>query len=152
MPAPSRGDIYYIDVPPEFRVEHEEFGPHWHVVVSSDDINHNLRIAVVVPLSSPLNKEGKPKDAGPYRNHRIKVIAGQITWYSGQKAAAGDSLAKTEQVFCLSRRYLESIPCCGKISDTGMSAIEAGLCHVLKIPIPKKLGGPVKPPLAQKTN
>ena len=150
MPAPSRGDIYYIDVPQEYRLGREECGPHWHVVVSSDEINHRLEIAVVIPLSSPENKDtGRPKDLGPYRNHRIRVHATQITWYQGQKSATGESLAKTEQVFCLSRRHLEGIPCCGKVGDAGMAAIESGLCHVLNIPVPQKVRGPVKPPIVQ---
>jgi hypothetical protein len=112
-----------------------------HVVVSRDEINVQGKIVIVVPLTSPENKEtGVPKNLGSFRNHRIRIPADQKIWDGdAPHTQEGDSLAKTEQLFCLTQSHLGKR--CGKLTVTARGSLEAGLCHVLDIPRVGRSGG-----------
>jgi len=131
---PLRGEIYYIEVPQEYRSGSELWGAHWHVVMSRNEINSQGHIVMVVPLTSPENKTtGHPKDAGAFRWHRIRIPDDQKVWIPGKKSSTGDSVALTEQAFCLSQNYLFDGPC-GTVTELALYSIEGGLAHVLDLP------------------
>src|SRR5258708_21985355 len=156
---PARGDLYYIDIPQEYRGEREDFGAHMHVVVSREEINKLGKVVIVVPLTSPTYKDGHPrqgtrKDEGIWRNSRIRIPDDQKIWdEDAPHKQTGESLAKTEQMFCISQNLLGTR--CGRVTDTALYSIEPGLCHVLNIPavgrakasILAGAGKPIQPPV-----
>jgi hypothetical protein len=134
MATPLRGEMYYIEVPQEYRSGSEEWGPHWHVVVSRNEINEQGNVVLVVPLTSMLSKTtGLPKDEGAFRFQRIRIPEDQKRWTAGKRQNTGDSLALTEQAFCLSQTYLFDGPC-GTVTDDALFSIEAGLTYVFGLP------------------
>src|SRR5439155_4710612 len=58
---PERGDIYRVEIEEYEAKGHEFRGCHYYVVVSNNALK-NLGLVIVVPLTSPENKEtGQPK-------------------------------------------------------------------------------------------
>jgi mRNA-degrading endonuclease toxin of MazEF toxin-antitoxin module len=130
---PARGDLYFLDVQQEHRGEREDYGSHMHVVVSRQEINELGRIVIVVPLTSPVGKDGKPKAVGLWRYSRIRIPAESKIWEDNAPHwQEGDSLAKTEQIFCVSQSSLGQK--CGKLTETALDSLESGLCFVLNLP------------------
>lgn len=144
-------------VPQEMRVGAEECYTHMHLVVSSQKINDDGHIVLVVPLVSPESRAtGDSKQWGPYRKSRIRIPADQKIWDADAPfTQQGDSLAKTEQLFCLSQDHLRGLKRCGCITDDALGAVEAGICDVLDIPAIAKrkpaeimiAGKPIRPPV-----
>jgi mRNA-degrading endonuclease toxin of MazEF toxin-antitoxin module len=152
--AHARGDLHFIEVPQEYRGEHEDFGTHMHVIVSRDDVNNQGKIVIVVPLTSPTSKlSGQQKNIGEYRLSRIRIPEEEKTWdIDAPHKQVGDSLAKTEQLFCITQNHLGKR--CGRISAHAMASLETGLCYVLGLPDFKRAaravsipGKPLLPPL-----
>ena len=150
---PKRGDLYFFEVPQEYRGKHEDYGPHMHVVVSREEINNDGKIVAVVPLTSPIGKDGKPKDVGLWRFSRIRIPSNQKIWESDSPhTQQGDSLAKTEQIFCVTQDVLGTR--CGKLPPDALGSLEPGMAFVLDIPTmssaAKALGNPgkaIRPPI-----
>lgn len=131
----SRGDLYFLHIPQEYRAEHEECFTHMHVVVSPNEINRIGQIAILVPLTSPENKEGQIKNTGQYQKFRIPIKAAQKHWdVDSPHKQEGDSLAKTEQVFCCCQTRLRELKRCGTLDPIALFSIEAGLQYVLGMP------------------
>jgi len=135
MESVHRGDMYFVNIPQELASDGVECYEHMHVVVSRDEVNSLGRIAIVVPLTSPLNKAGAPKNTGVFRDSRIKIPEDQKIWdVDAPHRQSGDSLAKTEQMFCISQVDLTREKRCGTITETAMNSLESGLCFVLNLP------------------
>lgn len=52
--VPSLGDVVHLDWSPA--VGHEMLGPHYGLVLSADLFNHGTGVAMVVPITSKLDK------------------------------------------------------------------------------------------------
>lgn len=154
---PKRGDLFFFEVPQEYRGKHEDYGPHMHVVVSREEINNDGKIVVVVPLTSPVSKDGKPKDVGLWRYSRIRIPAKEKIWEpDATHTQNGDSLAKTEQLFCVTQDVLGKR--CGRLTPTALGSLEPGLAFVLEIPVVSSAaavlanpGKPFRPPVKTST-
>jgi mRNA-degrading endonuclease toxin of MazEF toxin-antitoxin module len=154
--GPRRGDLYFINVPQESVPDGQECYEHMYVVVSNDDINAEGKMVSVVPLTSPINKDGKPKNVGIYRNARVRIPANQKVWESdAPHRQSGDSLAKTEQVCPMAQSELIRLKKCGHLTEIAMNSLESGLCDVLNIPNVGRAaaslaapGKPIRPPVA----
>lgn len=152
-----RGDMYFIDVPQEYRAEHEECFAHMHVVISRNELNGHGRTVIVAPMTSLASSFTglESKQTGIYRESRIRIPSNQKIWDSdAPHKQDGDSLVKTEQMFCLSQSYLKDLKRCGKLTDIAINSLESGLCYVLNIPIIGRKqakainpGGPIRPPM-----
>jgi mRNA-degrading endonuclease toxin of MazEF toxin-antitoxin module len=139
MKAPVRGDVYYLDRP--------QGDPHWHVVVSLNQLNQALDSILVVPLTSVTDTTGKRKDEGPAKRFRIALSPNLFTWYPGRKAPTGESLARVEWVSTF--RKTDLTESCGRLNGYGLGLLSLALAYVFQIPPPSPflVSGPISPPL-----
>jgi mRNA-degrading endonuclease toxin of MazEF toxin-antitoxin module len=143
--TPKRGELYELEIP-EGEIEGKEFfGVHAYVVVSVNAISENTRLAVVVPLTSPISKEtGARKDVGDYGRFRRKIPEGsKIRFPNTGTPYSGESIALTEQVRVISIERFKK-PAFGKLTEGAMAQIELGLAWVQGIPAPATRA-PVQP-------
>ena len=134
MAAPSRGDIYHIEIAHGEAMGHELEGPHWWVVLSITQLNQSLNLFTAVPLSSPNNKNnGKPKDEGDFRFFRIRVLQESKTKDQGRTDAVfnGSSIALTEQTRTFSTARITGQQRLGTVDEKALAAIEGGLLWVI---------------------
>jgi mRNA-degrading endonuclease toxin of MazEF toxin-antitoxin module len=138
VPAPKRGELYEIEILHGEHEGHELFGIHAYVVVSVNVIQNNVWTAVVVPLTSPINKEtGQRKDAGDYSRFRKKIPEGAKQRVAGVGSPySGESIALTEQVRVVdfAKRFHKAA--FATLTSGAMAQIELGLAFVLGIPSP----------------
>lgn len=124
-PSPQRGDIYWVKVPKKHTVGHEQYKRRPWLIVSNNAISQ-LEMVVGVPLSFKLHKKN--------RQFRIAIPATQIIHEVGSTNPLdpGERIALTEQVRALSTDRLEK-PRSGRVTDTALFAVEAGIVFVLDI-------------------
>ena|ERR1039457_3505319 len=137
--VPRRGDVYYLD--------HPKGDPHWHVVVSRDEMNQSLDSVLVVPLTSVIDDTGRRKDERPYDRFRICIPNNQFSWEDGERIPKGQSLARVEWTFAYRIKDLSTR--CGHLGDFYLGRLTLALAHVFKIPVPRPalVPGPIRPPL-----
>ena len=131
MLRPERGDIYHFDIPGSEIRGREFCGPHWWVVVSVSELNGSVFTAV--PLTSPNNSRGEPKDRGDLRYINIRIYPKSKIpdpAHRGSAIFTGESIAQTDQVRCLSVDRLEGKRF-GTLDELGLNAIEAGVLFVI---------------------
>ncbi|HEY5161964.1 MAG TPA: type II toxin-antitoxin system PemK/MazF family toxin [Terriglobales bacterium] len=122
-PNPQRGEIYWIDVPRRHTVGSEQYKRRPWLVVSTNAIGY-LPIVIGVPLSFEVQKKN--------RTFRIAILATDIILEPGATLDPGELVALTEQVRVLSTERME-FPRQGRITETALYAVEAGLAYVLDI-------------------
>ena len=122
-PNPQRGEIYWIDVPRRHTVGSEQYKRRPWLVVSTNAIGY-LPIVIGVPLSFEVQKKN--------RTFRIAILATDIILEPGATLDPGERVALTEQVRVLSTERME-FPRQGRITETALYAVEAGLAYVLDI-------------------
>jgi len=141
-----RGMIFWAEVfPKEGRgSEQVHYGPSPWLVMSADAIHQRFPIVQGVQLTSKHGKEGPP--GSPYRQHRIRILASQITHYQVAAPPSGsnpmppdknldptDQLALTEQARILSHARLLGNPV-AQVSPRALFSVEAGLRYVFDLP------------------
>jgi mRNA-degrading endonuclease toxin of MazEF toxin-antitoxin module len=124
-PRPQRGDIYWVKMPKQHTVGHEQQKRRPWLIVSNNAISA-LDMVMGVPLSFQLHKKN--------RQFRIAILAGDIIHEVGSTNPVdpGERIALTEQTRALSTDRLEK-PRSARISDTALFAVEAGIAFVLDI-------------------
>lgn len=122
---PQRGDIYWVNIPQRHTVGHEQYKRRPWLIVSNNAIVP-LGLVVGVPLSFQLQKKN--------RLFRISILATEIIREVGASNPLdpGERIALTEQVRTLSIDRLER-PRSGRVTDTALFAVEAGVAFVLDI-------------------
>lgn len=120
---PQRGDVYWVKIPKHHTVGHEQYKRRPFLIVSNNSI-HYLDMVIGVPLCSQTHKAN--------RQFRINVLASDIILDPGTTLDQRDRVALTEQVRALSVDRLEPTRQ-AKVSDTAVSAVEAGLAFVMDI-------------------
>jgi mRNA-degrading endonuclease toxin of MazEF toxin-antitoxin module len=121
---PSRGEVYYVEIPEREAQGHEQFGDRPWLIVSANHIHGNLDIVIAVPLTT------KEK---PNPQHRIDIPDADKIHEPGTSGWGGKTVALTEQirVLDLSRFTRTKV---GHIKPIGMAKVEAGIQHVLDLP------------------
>lgn len=95
----SKWEIYYCNLNPA--VGSEQRGTRPVVVISSNDVNHNLPVSTVIPLSS-IN----PGD---------KIYAMEVEMNAAITGLPKNSVAMLQQIRTVSHKRLTNL--CGKITD-----------------------------------
>src|SRR5579864_6093161 len=108
----KRGEVYWVDIPKKHTVGSEQYKRRPFLIVSNNSI-HYLKIVIGVPLSLQTQKTN--------RQFRIRVAANEIIMDQGSTLTAGERIALTEQVRCLSILRLEPDRQ-AKLTDTAISA------------------------------
>ena len=128
MPTPSlqpkRGEIYWVKIPLKHSVGHEQRSPRRPWLIVSTSPLSRLGIVIGVPLSFRTHKAN--------RLFRIAISDSQITRDTGSTLDPGERIALTEQLRCLAVERLEPDRQ-GTLSNTAISAVEAGVAFVLDI-------------------
>jgi mRNA-degrading endonuclease toxin of MazEF toxin-antitoxin module len=131
LAQPKRGDIFWAKLPAIESVGSEQRDDRPVVVmsevmvVSIDEINDQVPICVIVPLTNALEKEN--------RKNRIRIPANFKVDEPGTKGSPGDSLALTEQIRCISVERLDRKRV-AYLKPTARNAVEGGIKYVLRIP------------------
>jgi mRNA-degrading endonuclease toxin of MazEF toxin-antitoxin module len=124
---PTRGDVFWIDIPQKDVVGHEQYGFRPWLVVSDNIISAREDVLIAVPLTT------KEKANLQFR---IEIPDSEKINEPGTKGWAGFSVALTEQVRVLDLGRLGLNPVkVGHVKPLGMNRVEAGLLFVLGIPI-----------------
>jgi mRNA-degrading endonuclease toxin of MazEF toxin-antitoxin module len=121
------------------------------VVVSVNAIQASLNLAVVVPLTSPVNKEtNRRKDEGDLARFRKRILESAKQRISGEpRECVGESIALAEQVRVMSTSRFKNPPF-AILSKSAMSDIELGLAFVQGLP-PPSTRMPLMPPVGPKS-
>lgn len=126
MPSlnPKRGDIYWVLVPAHHTVgtEQQKRRP-W--IIFSDESVTTQGLVIAVPLSQKIHKQN--------RQFRILVTQANIIHDLGSSLMPGDRIALTEQIRAISIERLEPLRQ-GRLTDTALYAVEAGVAFVLAMP------------------
>jgi mRNA-degrading endonuclease toxin of MazEF toxin-antitoxin module len=126
MPSlnPKRGEIYWVLVPAAHTVgtEQQKRRP-W--IIFSDDATVTQSLVIAVPLSLKVHKQN--------RQYRILVTEANVLRDPGSSLIPGDRVALTEQIRSLSLDRLEPQRQ-GRLTDTALYAVEAGVAFVLAMP------------------
>ena len=96
------------------------------LVVSVDNVNRDVPICVIVPLTTSTTKTP--------RQFRIRIPQAEKIDVTGTSGCPGDSLALTEQVRCISVSRIDKKK--GKVATVtpqALAAVEIGLKYVLKL-------------------
>jgi mRNA-degrading endonuclease toxin of MazEF toxin-antitoxin module len=123
-PNPHRGDIYWVPISQSHTVGSEQYKRRPWVIVSSNAIVQ-VGMVIGVPLSQKVHKQNA--------SFRIFVANSNILYEQGTTLIPGDRVALTEQVRALSVQRLE-LPLQGRLTDTALYSVEAGLAFVLEMP------------------
>ena len=123
-PNPLRGDIYWIKIPQAQTVGSEQYKRRPWVIISSSAITL-LRMVVAVPLSQKTQQQN--------RQFRILIPSSNVVYEPGTTLVPCDRLALTHQIRALAIERLE-LPRVGRLTETAISAVEAGIAFVLDMP------------------
>lgn len=131
--APRRGEIYWAELPELESVGSEQRGRRpvlvmsEVLVVSVDNINRDVPICIIVPLTGVLTKTP--------RQFRIRIPQAEKIDEPGTGGCPGDSLALTEQIRCISvERFDKRKGKVARVTPQAIAAVEAGIKYVLKLP------------------
>lgn len=127
MPATNvkRGDIFWAELPGEESEGNEQHGRRPCLVMSPNFLNDRFNIAIVVPLSTKIQKAN--------RQHRILIPESQKIGEPGTHGCPDDSVALCEQVRVISKSRMDNVSV-AHLTPAAVASVEAGLAFVLGIP------------------
>lgn len=118
------GEVYWVNIPKDHTVGHEQYDPRPYVIISRVEINRRGTV-----LGVPFTSVKDPSRMAALPPYWISVPYTDVKVDWGAQVAAVTSLAKADQVRVLDRERLGTK--IGQVSKTALISIKLGLDFVL---------------------